>query len=72
MLVVCSISCSHNLELVFQVSAHEIQHVLLTLSLSLSLNILLSFNSLEQMKVTLLQHDVKLLIVDSMAALMSL
>ncbi|OEL19151.1 DNA repair protein RAD51-like protein 2 [Dichanthelium oligosanthes] len=28
--------------------------------------------SLEQMKVTLLQHDVKLLIVDSMAALMSL
>ncbi|KAG8084512.1 hypothetical protein GUJ93_ZPchr0010g10191 [Zizania palustris] len=27
--------------------------------------------SLEQMKVTLLQHDVKLLIVDSMAALMS-
>jgi hypothetical protein len=35
-------------------------------------NILLAFNSLEQMKVTLLQHDVKLLIVDSMAALMSL
>jgi RAD51-like protein 1 len=27
--------------------------------------------SLEQMKVTLLQHDVKLLVVDSMAALMS-
>jgi hypothetical protein len=32
----------------------------------------LPFDSLEHMKVTLLQHDVKLLLVDSMAALTSL
>ncbi|KAF8758191.1 hypothetical protein HU200_010633 [Digitaria exilis] len=32
----------------------------------------MAFYSLEQMKVTLLQHEVKLLIVDSMAALTSL